>query len=76
MLSHEVAKKWGAEALPYDTIRFKFTGSAGQSFGAFLAKGITLELEGDATTTSARACPAAGSSSIRRAKRRLPPRTT
>ena len=47
MLSHEVVKKWGAEALPYDTIRFKFMGSAGQSFGAFLAKGITLELEGD-----------------------------
>jgi len=47
MLSHEVVKKWGAEALPYDTVRFKFTGTAGQSFGAFLAKGITLELEGD-----------------------------
>jgi len=47
MLSHEVVKKWGADALPYDTIRFKFSGSAGQSFGAFLAKGITLELEGD-----------------------------
>jgi glutamate synthase (NADPH) large chain len=47
MLSHEVVKKWGADALPYDTIRFKFTGTAGQSFGAFLAKGITLELEGD-----------------------------
>jgi glutamate synthase (NADPH/NADH) large chain len=47
MLSHEVVKKWGVDALPYDTIRFKFTGSAGQSFGAFLAKGITLELEGD-----------------------------
>jgi glutamate synthase (NADPH/NADH) large chain len=47
MLSHEVVKKWGADALPYDTIRFKFKGTAGQSFGAFLAKGITLELEGD-----------------------------
>jgi glutamate synthase (NADPH/NADH) large chain len=47
MLSHEVVKKWGVDALPYDTIRFKFNGSAGQSFGAFLAKGITLELEGD-----------------------------
>jgi len=47
MLSHEVVKKWGADALPYDTIRFKFAGTAGQSFGAFLAKGITLELEGD-----------------------------
>jgi glutamate synthase (NADPH/NADH) large chain len=47
MLSYEVVKKWGADALPYDTIRFKFHGTAGQSFGAFLAKGITLELEGD-----------------------------
>ena len=47
MLSHEVAKVWGERALPYDTIHIKFTGSAGQSFGAFLAKGITLELEGD-----------------------------
>jgi glutamate synthase (NADPH/NADH) large chain len=47
MLSHEIVKKWGADGLPYDTVRFKFTGSAGQSFGAFLAKGVTLELEGD-----------------------------
>jgi glutamate synthase (NADPH/NADH) large chain len=47
MLSHEVVKKWGEEALPYETIRIKFNGTAGQSFGAFLAKGITLELEGD-----------------------------
>jgi glutamate synthase (NADPH/NADH) large chain len=47
MLSYEVVKKWGADALPYDTIRFKFRGTAGQSFGAFLAKGVTLELEGD-----------------------------
>ncbi len=47
MLSYEIVKKWGADALPYDTVRFKFTGTAGQSFGAFLAKGITLELEGD-----------------------------
>jgi glutamate synthase (NADPH/NADH) large chain len=47
MLSYQVVKKWGSDALPYDTVRFKFTGTAGQSFGAFLAKGITLELEGD-----------------------------
>jgi glutamate synthase (NADPH/NADH) large chain len=47
MLSYAVVKKWGADALPYDTVRFKFKGTAGQSFGAFLAKGITLELEGD-----------------------------
>ncbi|HEU4616476.1 MAG TPA: glutamate synthase large subunit [Gammaproteobacteria bacterium] len=48
MLSHTLVKKWGERGLPYDTIHIKFTGSAGQSFGAFLAKGITLELEGDA----------------------------
>ena len=39
MLSHEIAKRWGDELLPDDTIRIKFTGSAGQSFGAFLAEG-------------------------------------
>jgi glutamate synthase domain-containing protein 3 len=48
ILSHEVAKKFGGETLSDDTIHFKFRGYAGQSFGAFLAKGITLELEGDA----------------------------
>ena len=48
ILSHEVAKRWGEELLPDDTIHIKFNGSAGQSFGAFLAKGVTLELEGDA----------------------------
>ncbi len=47
MLSHNVVKIWGERALPIDTIHIKFEGSAGQSFGAFLAKGITLELEGD-----------------------------
>ncbi|MCO6042295.1 glutamate synthase-related protein [Aeoliella sp. ICT_H6.2] len=47
ILSNEIAKKWGQDLLPDDTIRFKFLGSAGQSFGAFLAKGVTLELEGD-----------------------------
>jgi glutamate synthase domain-containing protein 3 len=48
MLSHEIAKAWGEELLPDGTIHFKFKGSAGQSFGAWLAKGVTLELEGDA----------------------------
>ncbi len=48
MLSGQIARKYGAEGLPDDTICFEFTGSAGQSFGAFLAKGVTLELEGDA----------------------------
>jgi glutamate synthase (NADPH/NADH) large chain len=48
ILSHTVAKRWGESCLPDDTIHFKFNGSAGQSLGAFLAHGITLELEGDA----------------------------
>ncbi len=48
MLSGEIARRHGSKGLPDDTIRFQFTGSAGQSFGAFLAKGVTLTLEGDA----------------------------
>ena len=48
MLSGEVAKKYGEEGLKEDTINVSFKGSAGQSFGAFLAKGITFNLEGDA----------------------------
>ena len=47
-LSGEIAKKYGFNGLPDDTITFKFNGSAGQSFGCFLAKGVTLLLEGDA----------------------------
>ena len=47
-LSHEIAKRWGAELLPEDTVHIKLTGSAGQSLGAFLAKGVTVEVEGDA----------------------------
>jgi glutamate synthase domain-containing protein 2/glutamate synthase domain-containing protein 1/glutamate synthase domain-containing protein 3 len=48
MLSGEVARRYGAAGLPGDTIHIAFRGSAGQSFGAFLAHGITLQLEGDA----------------------------
>jgi glutamate synthase domain-containing protein 3 len=48
ILSHEIAKRWGEDCLPDGTIHFKLTGSAGQSFGAFLARGVTLELVGDA----------------------------
>ena len=48
MLSHEIVKRWGEPMLPDDTIRIRLEGSAGQSLGAFLAKGVTLELEGDA----------------------------
>ncbi len=48
MLSGEVAKRYGHAGLPEDTIWARFDGTAGQSFGAFLAHGVTLELYGDA----------------------------
>ena len=48
MLSGEIAKRYGNDGLPDDTISCTFKGSAGQSFGAFLAKGVTFRLEGDA----------------------------
>ena len=48
MMSHEVSKKWGADGLPDETIHIDVTGSAGQSLGAWLAHGVTIELEGDA----------------------------
>jgi glutamate synthase (NADPH/NADH) large chain len=48
ILGHEVTKRYHGEGLPDGTIDITFTGSAGQSFGAFLPRGITLRLEGDA----------------------------
>jgi glutamate synthase (ferredoxin) len=48
MLGSEVTRRFGAEGLPEDTIRLRFQGSAGQSFGAFMPQGLTLVLEGDA----------------------------
>jgi glutamate synthase (NADPH/NADH) large chain len=48
ILSHEIVSRFGEQGLPDGTIHFKFQGSAGQSWGAFLAGGLTLELEGDA----------------------------
>ena len=48
MLGSRVSRKYGLEGLPDNTIHFKLTGSAGQSFGAFLPKGITFTLVGDA----------------------------
>ena len=48
MLSGEIAKRYGHEGLPDGTIHVKLTGTAGQSFGAWLAHGVTFELEGDA----------------------------
>ncbi|MGB9494441.1 MAG: glutamate synthase large subunit [Azonexus sp.] len=47
MLSGEVARRYGNAGLPDDTIRVRLSGTAGQSFGAFLAKGVTLELTGE-----------------------------
>ena len=47
MLGHAVTKAWGGDGLPDDTIDLHFRGSAGQSFGAFVPKGITMRLEGD-----------------------------
>ena len=48
MLSGQVAKRYGEDGLPPQTIQVNFTGSAGQSFGAFLAKGVSFQLDGDA----------------------------
>jgi glutamate synthase (ferredoxin) len=48
MLGYEVTTRFGGEGLPDDTITVRFTGSAGQSFGAFIPRGITLALEGEA----------------------------
>jgi len=48
MLSGDIARRYGSKGLPDDTIRVRFNGSAGQSFGAFLVKGVSLFLEGDA----------------------------
>ncbi len=48
MLGSEVTRRYGAAGLPEDTIRLRFKGSAGQSFGAFVPRGVTLILEGDA----------------------------
>jgi glutamate synthase (ferredoxin) len=48
ILGHEVSKRYGAAGLPEDTIRIHFTGSAGQSFGAFIPHGLSFTLEGDA----------------------------
>jgi glutamate synthase domain-containing protein 3 len=47
MLGGEIARRYGSDGLPDETIHFSFRGSAGQSFGAFVPNGVTLELEGD-----------------------------
>ena len=47
MLGYEITRRYGSAGLPDDTIRIHFTGSAGQSFGAFVPRGVTMRLEGD-----------------------------
>ena len=77
MLGYEVTRRWGGEGLPADTIDVTFTGSAGQCFGAFVPRGITLRLTGDANDYLGKGlsggrlivAPAAG-------RRRSTPRTT
>ena len=54
LLGSEVTRRWGGEGLPDDTITVRLRGSAGQSFGAFLPRGITLHLEGDANDYTAK----------------------
>ncbi len=48
MLGSQISRRWGAQGLPDDTIQIKFTGSAGQSFGAFVPRGVSMAVEGDA----------------------------
>ena len=48
MLGSEISRRWGRDGLPDGTIDIRFTGSAGQSFGAFVPRGVTLTIEGDA----------------------------
>jgi glutamate synthase (NADPH) large chain len=48
MLSHEISKKWGAKGLPEGTVHIHCRGSAGQSLGAWMVHGVTIEVEGDA----------------------------
>ena len=48
IVGSEITRRWGLEGLPEDTIEIHFTGSAGQSFGAFMPRGMTFTLEGDA----------------------------
>jgi glutamate synthase (ferredoxin) len=47
-LGYEITRRWGGDGLPDDTIQIRFSGAAGQSFGAFVPRGVTLTLEGDA----------------------------
>jgi hypothetical protein len=66
MLGGEIARRYGSAGLPDETIHFKFQGSAGQSFGAFVPNGVTMELEGDANDTLSLIRPRTPASSPRK----------
>ena len=71
MLGHEVTKRYAGAGLPDDTIDLTMTGSAGQSFGAFVPRGITLRLEGDANDYLGKGLSGGGSSCGPTARRRF-----
>ena len=60
MLSGRIAQKYGHDGLPDDTIYIRARGTAGQSFGAWLARGVTIELQGEGNDYVGKACPAGG----------------
>lgn len=78
MLGHELTKAYGGQGLPDGTIDITFDGSAGNSFGAFVPKGITLRVYGDANDYVGKGYPVAGLWCGRRMTRRriMSPRTT
>ena len=63
IVGSEITRRWGVEGLPEDTIEIHFNGSAGQSFGAFMPKGMTFALEGDANDYVGKGLSGARSSS-------------
>ena len=76
ILGSELTRRHGGAGLPDDTIKLNFNGSAGQSFGAFVPRGITMTLEGDSNDYVGKGLSGGRSSSILRETRRLCPRTT
>jgi glutamate synthase (ferredoxin) len=76
LLGSEVTRRFGPKGLHEDTIHFRFQGSAGQSFGAFIPRGMLLELEGDANDYCGKGLSGERSSLTRRRARPSSPRTT
>ena len=76
MLGYEVTRRWGGAGLPDDTIQVDCTGSAGQSFGAFVPRGITLSLEGDANDYVGKGLSGGQLVIFPPRRRRSPPKTT